>query len=320
MTGTAEKEVPASSILNCKKESASTKSTPLTVGDLFLLECSAESFTLNPSQLRLVTNQPYQWHLLGSEMQPDGRLLLKVTSYQVGEINSEGLFLTDGINKMAITGVQAKIESVIDPKNPPEGPYGPFGGIVLVPPLFYLWGIILAFVMVIVFFGFRFYRRWQKKRLIVGLKKHDSRLSPLTQLHVHFRQLERQRQLSYSQGDSLTSDALENQFVELDHILRIFIIRRFKIPAQDWSDRLIINDFQKRFSFLGQELTKDLRVLLREIKKNKEFIQKNFKNEKSARPKEVLRDIERLGKKIKRWADQVDRSLGFLHQSEGLHL
>jgi len=313
MTEESAKEAAPLLTLECKVDENLKASQPLTVGDIFKIECSTSRFVLNPSQLKFETKKPYQLKLLQSEVQPDGRITLKVTSYQVGEITSEGLFLTDGVNKVALTGVQAKVESVIDKQNPPKGPYGPFGGFVLSLPLFYLWTVMIVFLLSLLWMSFRFYRRWQKRRLIEGLKKHDSRLSPLTQLHVRFRQLERHRITEQQKIDGITGSTLASQFAEIDEILRVFIIRQFKIPAQDWSDRLIINDFQSRFTFLGKELSTELRVLLREIKKNKELMQKITGPVDSKKQN----DIERLVKKIKKWADQIDRNLGSMHRTEG---
>ena len=141
-------------------------------------------------------------------------------------------------------------------------------------------------------------RRWQRRRLIDGLKKHDSRLSPQTQLHVRFRQLERNR--------FLEGGELKKYLLELDDILRVYIIRKFKIPALDWSDRLVIKDFRNRFAFFGAEMVKELVVLLRETRKVKAMLEPQSK------------DIEQLERKIKRWADQVERFTGNKGQNRGV--
>lgn len=321
-------------ILECKTDTGlSDPSASLTVGDIFKIECTTESFILNPSKLKIETPKPFQLQLLQSELQPDGRIFLKVTSYQVGELKSEGIVLTDGVSKVALKGVNAKVASVIDQANPPKGPYGPFGGFVLSLPIVYLWMVLVVVALSAVWIGFRFYRRWQKKRLIEGLKKHDSRLSPLTQLHGRFRQLERLRVTEQQKIGTLSSSVLVNQYVEMDEIMRVYIIRQFKIPAQNWSDRLILKDFQSRFAFLGSELSKDLRVLLREIKKNKEQVQKQSSIQAQSQTqskssiadlnsKDILndkkeRDLERLVKQIKRWADHVDRNLNSFSHNAG---
>lgn len=289
MTGENSKvDITDLPVLECKREVPSeAQGELLTVGSLIKLECTSKSFILNPSQLKFTTEMPYQLQILDSEMQPDGRIILKVTSYRVGEFNSDKVILSDGINQMAVSGIQFKVESVIDPKNPPKGPYGPFGGFVLTLPPFYFWSLLGTFFLFLLYGSFKFYRRWQKKKLIDGLKKHDIRLSPQTQLHVRFRQLERLR--------SNNKETVEKQIIDMEDILRVFIIRQFKIPAHDWSDRLILNEFQSRFAFLGKEMTKELRVLLRETKKAR-----TLKNPQS-------KDMEQLIKKIKRWADQIDR-------------
>jgi hypothetical protein len=264
---------------------------PLTVGDLFKVECASSSLVLNPSKLKFLTKKPYQLQILKSETQPDGRLQLLVTSYQVGEFKSERLQLTDGVSKADIHGVEFKVESVIDKNNPPKGPYGPYGGYVLPLPGFYFWGLLFLFVFGILILGFKLLRQYQRRRLIQGLKKHDSRLGPQTQLHLRFRQLERQ--------NLAESGQMAKHVAEVEDIFRLFIIRQFKIPAYNWSDRLILNDFEKRFAFLGSEAAKELSVLLRESRKARSLVNPQTK------------DIEQIVRKIKRWADQVDRATGY---------
>lgn len=287
--------------IDCKVEGRDpSNSPPLTVGDIFKVECSTDSLTLNPSKLKFTTKKPYQLQILKTEVQPDGRLRLMVTSYQVGEFKSENLILTDGVSEVLVNGIAFKVESVIDKNNPPQGPYGPFGAYTLSLPMFYLWSVIGVVVIAGLGVTFKLLRRWQRKRLIEGLKKHDSRLGPQTQLHVRFRQLERQR--------FLEGGEIQKHLSEIDDILRLFVIRQFKIPAYDWSDRLVLNEFQKRYSFLGADLAKDLMVLLRETRKTKGLA--------SPQPK----DVEQLVRQIKRWADQVDRLTGSHHRHRGASL
>jgi hypothetical protein len=288
-------------LLDCKVylgEQAQTQ--PLTVGDPFKIDCSADSFTLNPSQLKFVTPRPYQLQILKTEMQPDGRLQILVTSYQVGAFNSTDLVLTDGVSQVKVQGVEFQVKSVIDQNNPPKGPFGPFGGHTLNLPPLYLWSAILLVILVLLGVIVKSFRRWQRKKMLEGLKKHDSRLGPQTQLHVRFRQLERQR---FVEGGEI-----QKHLAEVEDILRLFVIRQFKIPAYDWSDRLILNDFQKRFAFLGADMAKELTVLLRETRKARSM------------EKPSTKDIEQLVRKIKRWADQVDRVSKVGHSLRGVSL
>ncbi len=288
-------------ILNCHVEGSDPSTAkPLTVGDTFKVECATERFVLNPAKLKFITKKPYQLQILKTEMQPDGRLQLMVTSYQVGDFKEDDLNLSDGIAQVPVKGIEFKVESVIDKQNPPKGPYGPFGGYMLTMPMFYLWSVIGLVVLVGLGVTFKVLRRWQQKRLIDGLKKHDSRLGPQTQLHVRFRQLERSR--------FLEGGEVQKHLAEIDDILRLFIIRQFKIPAYDWSDRLIIKDFQHRFGFLGSDASKELMVLLRETRKTKSSAVAQSK------------DVEQLTRKIKRWADQVDRMTGSHSRHRGASL
>ena len=270
----------------------------LTVGDLFKIECPSSSFILNPKTLKFTTKKPFQLQILKTELQPDGRLQLLVTSYQVGEFNETNLSLTDGVGKVLVKGIQFKVQSVIDPKNPPKEPFGPFGAYTLSLPMIYLWVSLSIITLLLVGGALKVIRRWQRRRLIDGLKKHDSRLSPQTQLHVRFRQLERNR--------FLEGGELKKYLLELDDILRVYIIRKFKIPALDWSDRLVIKDFRNRFAFFGAEMVKELVVLLRETRKVKAMLEPQSK------------DIEQLERKIKRWADQVERFTGNKGQNRGV--
>jgi hypothetical protein len=284
--------------LTCRLDfGASPNPGSLTVGDLFRIECPTESFVLNPSKLKFSAKKPFQLQILKTELNPDGRLQFLVTSYQPGEFKDQELTLTDGVSNLKVKGVDFSVTSVIDPQNPPQGPYGPFGGIVLSLPPFYLWSVVGIFAMVIMGVFLKALHRWQRKRLIDGLKKHDSRLSPQTQLHVRFRSLEREH--------FLEGGKVEPYLKEVEDILRLFVIRQFQIPAYDWSDRLILRDFQKRYSYLGSELAKDLMVLLRETRKARSL----------AKPE--ARDVEQLVRGVKKWADQIDRSMNAFRKTAG---
>lgn len=289
------------SVLQCSVVNAGGEDAQkLTVGDLFKVECPTRSFVLNPSKLKFVTKRPYDLQIIKTEIQPDGRLQLAVTSYQVGDFKADKLKLSDGLAEVPVEGIHFKIESVIDKENPPQGPYGPYGAHVLSLPPLYFWSFLGLVLLGAIGLGFKSWRKLQRKRLIDGLKKHDSRLGPQTQLHVRFRQLERQRLLEGGE--------LANYMKEVEDILRVFVIRQFKIPAYDWSDRLILADFQKRYAFLGLDLAKELMVLLRETRKVRELKTPQIK------------DIEQVVRKIKRWADQVDRSTGTANRSRGVSL
>ncbi|MEY4617758.1 MAG: hypothetical protein RJB66_2718 [Pseudomonadota bacterium] len=288
-------------VLQCRRvESGNDESQNLTVGDLFKVECPTQSFFLNPSKLKFITKRPYDLQVLSADLQPDGRLQLMVTSYQVGDFKSEKLKLSDGLAEVPVSGITFKVESVIDKKNPPQGPFGPFGGHSLNLPPLYFWSFLALALVLLVAVGLKSWRKLQRKRLIEGLKKHDSRLGPQSQLHVRFRQLERQRLLDGGE--------LQNYTKEIEDILRLFVVRQFRIPAYDWSDRLILADFQKRYAFLGVDVAKDLMVLLRETRKA------------SALASPQAKDIEQLVRKIKKWADQVDRSTGAQGRARGASL
>lgn len=332
--GAGEKNLPPKAprdLLQCRADLGGiTPEHPLTVGAPFKLECPTTSFVLNPSKLKFVYKKPYQLQILKTEMHPDGRLELMVTSYQVGPFpggtgqqgaspqggllphhgqpgatekspgKPDELVLTDGVNELEVQGVEFQVASVIDQQNPPKAPYGPFGGFFLMLPSFYFWSLLGLFITMAAIIAAKSMRRWQRRRLIEGLKKHDSRLGPQTQLHVRFRQLERQRFLEGGEP--------QKHLAEVEDILRLFVIRQFKIPAYDWSDRLIINDFQKRYAFLGEEMAKELMVLLRETRKSRTLA--------APEPK----DIEHLVRKIKRWADQADRATGAHGRHAGVSL
>lgn len=284
--------------LNCQVAAAgSSQAKALTVGDVFSIECGAEKIHFNPKHLRAETKAPHQLKILRTETMPDGRWKVEVVSYRVGTYTGEDLVFTDGVNKAHVNGVTFQIRSVIDPQQPPKGPIGSFGGYILWPPLFYVWALLALAGFFVSGSAWRWWSHRKRTKLIEGLKKYDHRMGPQNQLHSRLRSLDRQGLLDKNDYGAYLK--------EIDDILRLYVIRQFRIPALDWSDRLILKDFQKRYQFLGTELFKELNFLLREIRKLKAIENKNRK------------DTEQLLRRLKLWADKTDRSLGALKMGVG---
>ncbi|WP_413560430.1 hypothetical protein [Bdellovibrio sp. HCB209] len=253
------------------------KDQELTVGREFLLVCDGEfPKTLQQDKLQLVLSpeQKYSIHLLGFEFRSPTQADLKVTSYVAGaQIKFDNLQLTDGTETLDLGQVQYQLVSVLPPPPPPSGkpgeqqpkqePYGPVGPLAIPVPMVY-WAILAGVVgLVILFAATKIFRSVQRRRTIERLKEHDSALSPLQEFHQKFRRMQRVNTVFF--GGSPKKEDIPLALDETRQMLKLYITRRYKIPALEWSPRLIIKDLKKYHPKVYQETGVELEKLIKEF-------------------------------------------------------
>jgi len=246
------------------------KENELTVGREFILVCDGE-FPKNLAQEKLQfvlkPEQKYQLHLLGFEFRTPTQADIKATAYQAGKFQFQDLQLSDGTQTLSLGPVQYAVESVL-PKAEPgqpavkQEPYGPFGPAALSVPMLY-WGLLAAAIgLLILGVVVRIYRYVQRRNMLERLKEHDSALSPLAQFHQSMRRLHRGNTVFLGTGAS--REDIQACVSETLHMLKLFLTRQYRMPAMEWSDRLILKDLKKYNSAVYAEYGVDLKKLLKE--------------------------------------------------------
>ena len=116
--------------------------------------------------------------------------------------------------------------------------------------------------------GLRLRTYFQRKNLVEELRKHDSALSPLAEVHKAYRQWRREKNFFYDEEAS--SEQLSDFLKEVDQSFRLYLTRMFKVPALKWKDRLILKDVKKYHPEIYENLGVELRKLMLEMSKAKD--------------------------------------------------
>jgi hypothetical protein len=296
--------------LQCKLEipkAPGLNDNELTVGREFFLECQGDvpkdidrekiNFVLKPEQ-------KYQIHLLGFEFRDSTTVDIKVTSYLAGPLKLDGLVMSDGTQTLNLGNIEYTVQTVIKPPEPQPGeqqpakqePYGPMGPAVIGVPMVYWASVVGAIVLVALLAAFRIYRIAQRRRMIEKLREHDSALSPIAQYHQNMRRLQRENTVFFG-GEGTESDVLRS-LDEGSRFLKLYLTRRFTIPAMEWSDRLIVSDLKRHHKKVYSEHGSDIKRTLKEYSRA-------FQDKKKLKTADVLN----LTKSNRKLVESLERGL-----------
>lgn len=227
------------------------KDQELTVGREFLLACEGEfprDLQQDKLQLVLKPEHKYVLHLLGFEFRTPTVADVRVTSYVAGQFRFEDLQMTDGVQAISLGPVQLQVESVLPPPEAgqaaaPQEPYGPIGPASMAVPVLY-WAILASVLgLVALLVISKVYRIIQRKNMLERLRDHDSALTPLTEFHQSFRRLQRSNTVFF--GKDASRAEIEEVLVETHKMFKLFLTRQFRVPAFEWSERLVMKDIKK---------------------------------------------------------------------------
>lgn len=277
------------------------KDQELTVGREFFLICKGEwPKDLIQEKLYLVfpEAQKYQIQLLGFEFRTTEEADLKVTSHKAVPVHFENLQISDGQQTVNLGKVDYQVQTVIErPQDPSQKveAYGALGPASIPIPLVYVIAIALVVAGIGGWLTVRVYRYSQRRRLLAKLKEHDSALSPLNQYHQSMRRLHRDNTVFFGHHKTVEGHVLA-AFEELSAMFYLFLTRELHVPAFDWSPSLILSNVKKYHSEVYQEMSLDLKKLLREYASA-------AKNKNSLSEK----DIVVLSEQTRRLVERLDR-------------
>ncbi|NUN06161.1 MAG: hypothetical protein HUU57_10405 [Bdellovibrio sp.] len=260
--------------IQCKTEIPAVeglKPAELTVGRDFLLVCDGEfPRDLHQEQLQFVLKpeQKYVLKLRSFEFRSLTTADIKVTSYMAGKFELQDLQLSDGAQTLSLGPVSFAVETVIPPADPanPQAqpqPFGPFGPAQMAVPALYwaiLFSVLGVFALVLIA---KIYRVVQRRNMLERLKEHDSALSPLSEFHKGMRNLARVNTVFF--GTKVEPEDVKLCLRQTDHMLRLYLTRKFRLPAFEWGDRLILKDIKKHNRKIFDHYADDLKKLLKEL-------------------------------------------------------
>jgi hypothetical protein len=277
--------------LQCRIETADMKGAlgkqpaqPLTVGHEFAVQCDGESINLNTDQaeLRLEKSDENKLKLLKIEKHESGQISLLVTSYRAGEHNLKAVQLVDSENSFLLGDLSFTVSSVLEENQEPFGPMGP----IKLHLGWMFWLSLLIIVLVIASLIWSFFRKKiQRQKWLQEMAIHDSALTPVAEISKKLRAFMRKPEV-----ESLP---------HLNQAFRIYIARKYLIPTMVWSDKVIIQDFKKRFP---QEFKNHGSILI------KTFFEIN--RALSAQQKTSVKDFEQIIELTRRCVEQMERSTG----------
>ncbi|UOF01387.1 hypothetical protein [Bdellovibrio reynosensis] len=259
----------------------------ITVGREILLACEGE-FPKNLDQEKLhfvlKPEMKYKIHLLKFEFRSSTAADITATAYKAGEIQIDDLQLSDGTQTLSLGAIQYGVQSVL-PKQAPgapevkQEPFGPFGPAQLSVPMLY-WAMLAAFIgLVILLVVAKIYRVVQRRNMLQRLKEHDSALSPLAQFHQSFRKLQRINSVFF--GVAASKEDIQTCLEDTNKMLKLFLTRRYQVPALEWNDRLILKDLKKHHPKVHQHFGDDLKKLLNEYSRG-------FQDKENLKEQDVL--------------------------------
>lgn len=212
------------------------KSTELTVGDVFFLDCIGP-FTNFGVKAQLKIEPQYVFHFLRFENQEAQHARLALTSYRLGEHILSQLNLVDGENQIALNlenSVKVSVKSVQDPQNPAKEPLGPLGPIEMSIPLFFWLVFFVVFAGAVGFVWWQERKRRKNKKLLAEMNLDQYALSANAQFFQNLRKLQR-----LAEGQ-MSLEQMKSSLAQLDQALRLYLARQFLIPTMAWPDKKII--------------------------------------------------------------------------------
>lgn len=249
---------------SCRVDSAPSDSKGFTVGERFTLLCEGERADFSKGDLffQLPESLLYALRVLDVEEATSNKVVLTVTSYMAGSLDLKDLyFAEDGVEKFKVKPFALAIQSVI--QNPEQKPFPPRTALRLGYPLWVkIAGGSLVFLFLLALF-YRWYRKEQKQRTINNLRKHSSALGAYNQFNKDLRGVG--RNYIFSSHKPWDQNQVKEYLEKLDTLFRMFILREFLVPANQWSSSAVVKEIKKydksRFPRYGSHLAKLLKEL-----------------------------------------------------------
>lgn len=269
------------------------KLADLTVGSPFVLKCSGDlPVEWSEGPLRLVfpaEDQAYTLALLKTVKLEPTTAEFEVTGYKPGNHKPDYVRVLQGERGFEFSRPQWEIKSVLKQDQQPQ-PFGPFGPYTVPLPMWVWLALLLAAaaLALLIWRGVR--RSSQRRALREELKRHGTTLTPLNQFYRDSRALK--RRLDKASADSDARAALE----DLDRDFRLYVLRRFSIPALEWSEAAILGDVRRRHRRVFQRAADPLRKTLRELRRLK------------GRDLVPVRDVEQLHRMSLEAVDRLDQA------------
>lgn len=235
------------------------ESSPVTVGEKFVLICEGSSVDLDPAKLtlELPKNAKYALRIMETRELKDGRGEFIATTWVGKPLSFPRLLLTDGVNKIDLGPLSIPVKSSIpQEKQQDPKPFDAYGPVKLQWPA-YVWIAMAVLVAIAALWGgFLVYRIIKQKRLKSLLAKNQIALTPFNHFNKDLRRIVR----------AGSSDVL-NSLKDLRESFRWYLTRELVISALTETPAQILKTLARKHPQILKALKRDLSLALNELDK-----------------------------------------------------
>lgn len=239
-------EVPKKPQWECKVETEPKDSKGFTVGEVFQVNCTGTSLSLE-EPIKIVNPEKMQYSLvyLKTLKKTENELQFLATSYASQSISHPFIHVVDANDGGFISQkMEIRSQSVIDQKNPPQGPFGPIQPMTFGWPYWIFFVVGLTFAVLLGWFAIFLRRHLQRKNLEKNIRKFQSPLGSYHQFTKDLRLLK--RGVVFSAKADWPESQTQSYLAKLDEIYRMFVLREYTVPALSWSTSQIAKHVYKK--------------------------------------------------------------------------
>lgn len=241
---------------NCDLVEDGVQLDALSVGDTFLLSCKGDYQERMTENLKIEfadEKDQYKVHILEFVRSDEQNLDLKVTSYKTGVHKDLKFVLRDGENGFQVAGVTFEVKSILKQENgPPQRMWASMIPVSLPVWIYVVLGLIAVVLLQRAYSFFK--KRGQRRRMLEELQAHQLATTPYNHFTRQLRQMNRSL--------SLDGRPIAELIKELDLQFRMYLVRRFQVPAHLWSStqtlRAIKGDHKLVYSTVEAQLRRCL--------------------------------------------------------------
>lgn len=231
------------------------KPQKITVGDTLHLSCTGLNLENAEQYSVLDPQQKYKFKILSGKILEDQSLDLEFTSYVPGAHEFKDLKITNGQVEHSLGNLSFEVHSILqEMQPPPQQPYGPMGPFAISFPYIFLYLSIAVLALAIIGLFLFLWDRVKWRRVLEGLKEHDSAQTPENQFYQNIRKLQR-------------ANFEKAQVQELNSFWRLYLLRKYQIPAFDWSSSKTLKYLRKKDADLFRELGDEMKKIFSEFEK-----------------------------------------------------
>lgn len=279
-------------VWQCELEALGESSSQWTVGDKYLLKCEGSKAVEGLSeQLRLafpIEELSYTLHLLELKSLDSNQMEAVVTSYKPGKYRSPWIEVQGENSGFRFENLEWQVGSVIEPGSAPPQPHYEVPALGLNYPLWMWGGLVLAFLLPILWLVIKLHRRSEIRNLVESLAASNSALRPYDQFSKEVRSLVREHNYHQSPREETTAF-----LKKMNDSFKVFLTREIRLPAHQWRVGHFVSEMKKVKRGLYKDLGSELRNLMHELNKA----------EKASQP--TVEDADQLKKLTMKMAERI---------------